>query len=240
MKKMTVYSEVAYLIGILLLAVGNSLCAFGDLGMSMVIAPAYVLHLALAPVFPWFSFGVAEYTVQAIIILALIVMTRRVKVRFFLSYGTTLLYGVFLDMLVKVTALLPSVFGLRIAAYAVGSALGSAGVAVLFTPYFPPGLYEVLVQEIVGRWHLRLSVVKTVYDICSLLVAVAMSLLIFGTFRGIGVGTVVCAFLNGPLIHLFGKLYNRLFTTKDALPWRGFFEGHKSLPNRESETKRRT
>ena len=51
-----------------------------------------------------------------------------------------------------------------------------------------------------------------------------MSLLIFGEFRGIGVGTVVCAFLNGTLIHLFGKVYNRLFTVKDALPWRSFFE----------------
>ena len=48
MKKVKIYSEVAYLMGIALLAVGNSLCAFGDLGMSMVVAPAYVLHLALS------------------------------------------------------------------------------------------------------------------------------------------------------------------------------------------------
>lgn len=227
MKKMVIYSEVAYLIGVLLLAVGNSLCAFGDLGMSMVVAPAYVLHLALVRVWPWFSFGVAEYTVQAVVILTLIVMTRRVKARFFLSYGTTLLYGVFLDVFVGVVALLPSVLGLRIAAYVVGFAFGSAGVAVLFTTYFPPGLYEVLVQEIVGKWKLRLGVVKTVYDIGSLLVAVAMSLLIFGSLRGIGVGTVACAFLNGTLIHLFGKAYTRLFTVKDALPWRAFFDGKK-------------
>lgn len=227
MKKTAIYSEVAYLVGILLLAVGNSLCAFGDLGMSMVVAPAYVLHLALVRVFPWFSFGVAEYTVQALVILALIVMTRRVKARFFLSYGTTLIYGVFLDVFVGVTALLPSVLGLRIAAYVLGFLFSSAGVAVLFTTYFPPGLYEVLVQEIVGKWHGKLGVVKTVYDVCSLLVAVAMSLLIFGGFRGIGVGTVVCAFLNGTFIHLFGKLYNRLFAVKDALPWRVFFEGKK-------------
>ena len=80
-------------------------------------------------------------------------------------------------------------------------------------------------QVIVGKWNLKLGVVKTVYDVCSLLVAVAMSLLIFGGLQGIGVGTVVCAFLNGTLIHLFGKVYDRLFAVKDALPWRGFFEG---------------
>lgn len=227
MKKVTIYSEIAYLFGILLLAMGNSLSAFGDLGMSMVVAPAYVLHLALVKILPWFSFGVAEYTVQALVIFALILMTRRVKVRFFLSFATTLIYGLFLDAFMAAAALLPSLMGLRIAAYVVGFAFSSAGVAVLFTTYFPPGLYEVLVQEIVGKWNLKLGVVKTVYDVCSLLVAVAMSLLLFGGLRGIGVGTVVCAFLNGTLIHLFGKLYARLFAVKDALPWRGFFEGKK-------------
>ena len=227
MKKTVIYSEIAYLVGVLLLAVGNSLCAFGDLGMSMVVAPAYVLHLALVDLLPWFSFGVAEYTVQAVVIVSLIVMTRRVKARFFLSFCTTLIYGVFLDVFMKVVAFLPPLFGVRIGAYAIGFAFGSAGVAVLFTTYFPPGLYEVLVQEIVGKWQLKLGVVKTVYDVCSLLVAVAMSLLIFGEFRGIGVGTVVCAFLNGTLIHLFGKLYSRLFTVKDAFAWRPFFDGKK-------------
>lgn len=225
MRKVKIYSEVAYLMGIALLALGNSLCAFGDLGMSMVVAPAYVLHLALSEVFPWFSFGVAEYTVQALVIITLIIMTRRVKARFFLSFCTTLIYGLFLDGFMVLAALLPSLMWLRILAYAVGFALSAAGVAVLFTTYFPPGLYEVFVQEIVNRWHGKLGVVKTVYDVCSLVVAVAMSLLLFGTLRGIGVGTVVCAFLNGTLIHLFGKAYTRLFTVKDALPWRGFFEG---------------
>lgn len=227
MKKAVIYSELAYVVGVLLLALGNSLCAYGDLGMSMVVAPAYVLHLALADVLPWFSFGVAEYTVQALVIITLIAMTRRVKLRFFLSFGTTLLYGLFLDGFMLLTALLPSLFGLRVGAYVVGFVFTAAGVAVLFTTYFPPGLYEVFVQEIVGKWKLKLGVVKTVYDICSLLVAVAMALLFFGTLRGIGVATVVGAFLNGPLIHLFGKVYSRLFVAKDALPWRGFFEGKK-------------
>ena len=227
MKKPTIYTEITYLLGIVLLAMGNSLCAYGDLGMSMVVAPAYVLHLALVEIFPFFSFGVAEYTVQALVIVVLIVMTRRVKAAFFLSFCTTLLYGAVLDMFMGVAALLPPLMGLRIAAYAVGFCLGAAGVAALFIPYFPPGLYEVFVKEIVDRRKGRLGVVKTVYDVCSLLVAVAMSLLIFGKLRGIGVGTVICAFLNGTLIDLFGKLYRRLFRFKDALPWRGFFEGKR-------------
>ena len=225
MKKMTMYSEVAYLFGILLLAIGNSLCVYGDWGMSMVVAPAYVLHLALVDVLPWFTFGVAEYAIQTLVIIALIILTGRVKARFFLSFCTTLIYGVFLDGIMLLTALLPSFVWLRIVAYAVGCSLGSAGVAVLFATYFPPGLYEVLVQEIVARCHGKLGVVKTVYDLSSLAVAVVMSLLFFGGVRGMGIGTVACAFLNGTLIHLFSKLWTRWVTIKDAFPWRPFFEG---------------
>ena len=225
MKKPIFYSEFAYLIGVLLLSLGNSLSVFADFGVSMVVAPAYVLHLALVDTFPWFSFGMAEYTVQALVIVVLILMTRRVKLRFFLSFSTTLVYGAVLDVCMLLTAWLPPLPGVRIGAYVLSIFLCSAGVALLFTPYFPPGLYEVFVQEIVGKWHGKLGVVKTVYDICSLLVAVAMSLLIFGGFHGIGVGTVVGAFFNGTLIHLFGKLYKRMFAVKDALPWRSFFEG---------------
>lgn len=227
MKKPIFYSEFAYLIGVLLLSLGNSLSAFADFGVSMVVAPAYVLHLALVDTIPWFSFGMAEYTVQALVIVVLILMTRRVKLRFFLSFSTTLVYGAVLDVCMLLTAWLPPLPGVRIGAYVLSIFLCSAGVALLFTPYFPPGLYEVFVQEIMAKGKQTLGVVKTVYDVCSLLVAVAMSLLLFGTLRGIGVGTVVCAFLNGTLIHLFGKLYHRLFTFKDAFPWRNFFEGKK-------------
>lgn len=225
MKKPILYTEIAYLVGIVLLAVGNSLSAFADFGMSMVVAPAYVLHLALSDLWPWFSFGLAEYAIQALIILALIVVTRRVKARFFLSYCTTLLYGLVLDAVAAPIGLLPAWFGVRLAAFLLGFLLTAAGVALLLTPYFPPGLYEVFVQEITARWKWKFGVVKTVYDLCSLVVAVVMSLLVFGTLRGIGVATVVCAFLNGTAIHLFGRLFSRLFAVKDALPWRGFFEG---------------
>ena len=228
MKKMTMYTEVFYLVGIVLLAIGNSLYAYADFGMSMVVAPAYVLHLAVVDTLPWFSFGVAEYVIQAVVIVALIIMTRRVKVRFFLSFMTTLVYGMFLDVFMSALSPLPSMMALRVAAYVLGVLLAAAGVAALFTPYFPPGLYEVLVQEIVRRWNLRLGVVKTVYDICSFVVAVGLSLLLFGSFRGIGIGTVPCAFLNGTLIHLFCKFYKRIFAFKDALPWRPFFEGKQA------------
>ena len=62
MKKTVFYTEAAYLLGIVLLAFGTSLMELADFGMSMIVAPAYLLHLKLSQILPFFSFGMAEYT----------------------------------------------------------------------------------------------------------------------------------------------------------------------------------
>ena len=45
--KKTFYSEYAYIFGILFLALGTALMEKADFGMSMVVAPAYILHLKI-------------------------------------------------------------------------------------------------------------------------------------------------------------------------------------------------
>ena len=64
MKKRIFYTEAAYLLGIALLALGMALMERGGFGISIVVAPAYVLHLATS-----LSFGVAEYILQGAILL---------------------------------------------------------------------------------------------------------------------------------------------------------------------------
>ena len=61
MKKPVFYTEIAHVLALVLLALGTALTAYGDLGISMVVAPAYILHLKLSQVFPFFTFGVAGY-----------------------------------------------------------------------------------------------------------------------------------------------------------------------------------
>ena len=64
MKKRLFYTEAAYAVGTLLLALGTALTAYGGFGISMVVAPAYLLHLKLVQLLPFFSFGVAEYALR--------------------------------------------------------------------------------------------------------------------------------------------------------------------------------
>lgn len=70
-KKRGFSSEAAYVLGILTMALGTAMMASADFGMSMVVAPAYLTYLKLSQTLPFFTFGMAEYLLQALLLVAL-------------------------------------------------------------------------------------------------------------------------------------------------------------------------
>ncbi len=227
MNKKVFPSELAYIAGLVILALGTALMERSDLGISMVVAPAYVIHLKLVTVLPFWSFGVSEYAFQAVLILLLSLILRRFRRSFLLSFATAVLYGTLLDIAMKPAAWLPAdTLPLRIVWFALGTAVCALGVALLFNTYLTPEAYELFVKEIAQKTGKGLGFVKTVYDIASCLTGTALSFAFFGFmhFEGVKWGTLVCALVNGPLIGLISKGLSRAFEFRDALPWRRFFE----------------
>ena len=225
MKKPVFYTEFAYLLGIALVALGTAMTAWGDLGISMVVAPAFILHLRMSQVFPWFTFGVAEYCLQGLVLILMMCLLRKVKATYFLSFITAILYGLILDGSTLLLSLLPQkLLWQRLAVYIGGDLLICAGVSMVFRTYLPPEAYEMFVMELSKKWHIKLHTLKTLYDCVSLVIAVALSFLLLGTLQGVGIATVVCAFLNGSLISLFSRLWDRIWNFADKFPWRKKFE----------------
>lgn len=227
MKKPVFYTELAFLIGLALLAFGTSLTAYGDIGISMVVAPAFVLHLFVSEFLPWFSFGVAEYVLQAFVLLVLILVLRKAKWSYLLSFCVTLLYGFALDGSMTLTAMLPKHIYFQIGAYIVGAVICCSALALLFSSYFPPEAYELFSKEIAAKFHKPVHKIVNVYNLCSLLLAALLSLALFQSIKGIGIGTVVCAFVYGFIIQFFQTVYGKLFRFEDKFPWRSFFEENK-------------
>lgn len=225
MKKPVFYTELAFLLGLGLLAFGTSLTAYGDIGISMVVAPAFVLHLFVSQFLPWFSFGVAEYVLQAIVLLVLILVLRKAKWTYLLSFCVTLLYGFALDGSMMLTAMLLENIYLQIGAYIVGAVICCSALALLFASYFPPEAYELFSKEIAAKFHKPVYRIVNIYNLCSLLLAFVLSLALFRGIRAIGIGTVICAFAYGYVIKFFQTVYGKLFCFEDKLPWRKLFEG---------------
>ena len=225
MKKPVFYTEAAYVVSLLLLAVGTALMEAGGFGISMVAAPAYVLHVKLSQYWPLFTFGLTEFGTQVLALAGMMLLVRRAKWSYLFTFATAMLYGRVLDGVMALVSLIPhEAMVTRIAMYLTGLVICSAAIGLILESYFPPAAYELFVKETSAKWGKPFKTVKTVYDLSSLALAVGLSFLLLGRLEGVGIGTVVGALVNGYLIHLFGGLYRRLFTFRDGFPWRGKFE----------------
>ena len=218
--KRTFYTEAAYAIGLAALALGTALMERADFGMSMVVAPAYLIYLKVSGYISWFTFGMAEYCFQALVIAMLALILRRFRRRYLFSFITAFIYGNLLDLMMVAVAMLPWDGPIsRVACYCIGLAVCALGVALLFNTYIPPEAYELFVKELSEAYGWDISRTKTVYDCCSCLIAIAMSFIFigFGRFEGVKLGTVICALVNGWTIGQFSRLLTARFCFRDAL-----------------------
>lgn len=226
-KKRVFYTEIAYIAGILVLASGTALMAQADFGLSMVVAPAYLLHLKISQSVPGFSFGMAEYTLQAVLLAILFLFLRKFKAAYLFSFVTAVVYGLALDSAMVLVHMLPAV-GLagRLLFFVIGMLFCAAGISLLFHTYIPPEVYELFVKEISARSGININIVKTFYDCFSCLTAIILSFAFFGLwhFEGVKFGTVICALVNGLLIGRCSKMLENRFDFKDALNLRKNFE----------------
>ena len=217
--KRTFYTEVAYAIGLIMLALGTALMEHADFGMSMVVAPAYLIYLKVSEYLNWFTFGMAEYCFQAFLIIALALVLHRFRRKYLFSFLTAFIYGNVLDVMMKAVNLISgNEIPLRMACYCLGLVVCAIGVALLFKTYISPEAYELFVKEISSEYNFNISKTKTVYDCCSCMIAIAMSFLFvgFGRFEGVKLGTVICALVNGWTIGKCSSFLEKHFDFIDA------------------------
>lgn len=226
MKKRIMHSETAYVLAMAILSIGTALMERADFGISMVVAPSYLLHLKISETLPWFSFGVAEYCMQTVVLALLIICMRRLKLAYFFAFISAMLSGLMLDAAIALVALIPfEGTAARLVYYFAGLYIGTLGVGLIFHSYVTPGAYESFVKELAPKYGVELGKFKTAYDMSSLLVGVILSFAFFGfgKFVGIRLGTVFCALVNGTLVAFNSRLVDRYFDFEDALPKLGKF-----------------
>lgn len=221
MKKLTVHSESLYILSILLLSLAVAILSAADFGVSMIVAPAYILSEATG----FLSFGQAEYVIQAVLFIVFCIVVKKFKWIYFSSFLTCLIYGAVLDLWRLIPFFNPAITApgsmdlwLRIVMFIIGELLTAFSVALSFKSYFYPQVYDFFVKGVSEKYSIKRSVFKTCFDISMLVAGTAMTLIIFGKFIGIGVGTLIIAAINGTLIGLFGKLIDKFFTVKPFFP----------------------
>ncbi len=219
MKKPVFYTEIAYVCAILFIALGVALAAKAGFGVSMIAAPMYTLHLWLTQYTEILTLGTLEYIFQGVIIAAIAILIRRFKISYLFSFATSVFSGLAIDLMFWVVSpIIAETFLIRVLLF-IASLLSCAfGVSCIFHAYVSPAGNELFVKEFSLHFKKDIHKVKTTYDISFLGLSVALNLLLFRGFVGIGIGTLVTAFLNGPIISMFAHFLEKHFEFKAAFP----------------------
>ena len=225
MKKIQKSNELLWLLGIIFVAFGVSICSKADLGVSMIAAPAFVISEAIISLWSALNVGVTEYIIQGLMLIILCIIVRRFNWRYLLAFAVAVIYGYTLNFFIWVMSGVSfNTVVLRWVMLIVGDIVTAFGVACFFRTYMPLQVYELFVAELVDRFNLKLSKTKWIFDLSLLVISIVLAVTLFGdaaafdwstigyaSFHSIGLGTLVTTVINSPIISLMGKLVDRIF-----------------------------
>ena len=142
--KRQISTELCYVLGIITLAVGTALVAITDLGVSMIVAPAYLIHIKMSAYFPFFTFGMSEYILQGLLLVVMCLILRKFQITCLVSFATAVLYGLTLDgflfLLSDIIVVDNAV--VRYVVFFAGMLLATLGISFFFHSYISPEAYE--------------------------------------------------------------------------------------------------
>ena len=214
MKKLVLYSEFVYLFANVLLALSVAMITTSDFGVSMIVAPAYIIRLKIGVL----TFGQCEYLVQGILFCVFCILMKKVKAVYFTAFLTCLIYGAILDLWRLIPLFHPEAIAdqmpLRLVFFFVGEVFTAVSVALFFKIYLYPQVVDFFVKGVSARFKLNLTRFKIICDLSMLLLSVVLSLIFFHGFKGIGWGTLVLASSNGLIIGFFSRLIDKVFVIR--------------------------
>lgn len=221
-KKITLHSELIYILSILILSFSVAMVSAADFGLSMIVSPAYILSQKLG----FLTFGQSEYVIQAILFIVFCVLIKKVKLIYFTSFATCLIYGAVLDLwravipMFNPTVTIPGSMSMpiRITFFVVGTLLAAIAIAMCFRTYIYPQVYDFFVKGISEYFKVDRTKFKIAFDMTFLALSCVMTLVFFRRFVGIGAGTIITTLVNGFLIGNFGKLLDSFVEIKPLFP----------------------
>lgn len=230
MKKFIRASELLWVLGLIFVALGVALCSKADLGVSMIAAPAFILQEFLAPIWPGCTVGMMEYLFQGLLLVILCLLLHRITLRYLLSFAVAMLYGGILNLfLFLLRGLVLSFYWQKVLLLLVGDVVCALGVACFFETYLPLQVYELFVSEIASFFSKNLHKVKLFFDASLLVVSLVLVFSLFGfssflkelflsSYHAIGLGTLLTALINAPIIALMNRVLHLFFGSQALFP----------------------
>lgn len=203
---MKINNKLAYVLGVILLSIGIVLAVKSNLGITVSTCPPYILNQKISKI----SFGTFSYIVQGIVFLLMIIVLRRFKIKFLLSFLTSVILGYSIDLFTYLMNGI-QIVGIytRLIILVMSILIASLGVVLFMKSGLPILPFDMFVQEVSKQFNIKIGMLKTFFDLSTLTISIIMSFLFFGELRAVGIGTVLSALIIGPTVGFIMKWFNK-------------------------------
>ena len=210
--KYTLPGEFTLLAGVMMISFAITLMVKADLGISTISSLPYVLSVA----FPQISFGIWNPIFHVALLIVLVVITKRIKTGYAISLLMSAAFGLVLDMFGRLLSPLPVDMEFRLL-YAVASYVVMCfAISLMVNSKVPLMAVDAFINDLTQHYHVTFRRLKTIFDITCLALSAIFSFLFVGELVGIGIVTIVMAFITGSGVHLATRILNKVFVIR---PW---------------------
>lgn len=189
-----VHGFIGLLLGVPMGAIGASLMKHGSFGLT----PFYSVSLALHEVTRLFTMGTWNTVFQVLLVLTLVILTRKVAVRYLLSFLVAVWSSVILDLSNTVTATFSNDIFTRILCFIFGFLILGIGISLLARCKMPVAPMNLFPRELAEIYHRKFKEFKLWFDIGCLAFTLIISFGFVHKLVGCGIGTFISV-LTGPL-----------------------------------------
>lgn len=207
MKKINFPGELALAIVLVINSLAVCLMAKSGFGISTISSVPYVFSAA----FPIFTFGTWNYIFQTALVLVLMILRRAFCPGYLFSFVIGIIFGKMIDVHDAWLTVLPDGMAFRILYFVIAFIIVAFGICLAnncMLPIIPTDVFPRDLSEITGLSYKR---VKTTFDLSCLTTTIVLSLFILHHLYGVGVGTVICAFLTGKSVSICQTILDRRF-----------------------------
>lgn len=189
---------INYLIGLNVLVLGITLNTRSLLGVSAFTTLPYALK-EMTPI----SFGVANIILYMVLVVAQLLIERKMKLDILLEVPFSFIMGYILDLYQIVIPASPESLGLRIVILLAGNVCTAFGVYTMVQSHLVLAPVDGVILSISNHYNKAYSLSKNCFDITMIILTIILCLVTRSPIYGIGVGTIFSALCVGRIIKWF-------------------------------------
>lgn len=205
MKKIRIPGELALFTAVIINSLGIALMTKSNFGISSISSVPYVFSQA----FTILSFGTWNYTFQTILVISLMILSRKINLSYSFSFLMGIAFGKMIDVHELWVCFLPDSLTYHIIYFILSFFILAFGICLSNNSMLPIIPTDTFPRDLSSILNKPYKYVKTTFDLCCLTTTVIISLFILHKAVGVGIGTVICAFTTGKTVSIVQGFFDK-------------------------------